>query len=147
MLESSKVRAIFIHGRTAQQKYARKANWTVIKQCKDKISIPVIGNGDIKTYAQGIERMKESGCDGVMIGREAKYCPWIFSNKRLSNNDIKNQIFRFIELYELNENRFSLNEIKDECFRMSREIKTKYNKRKLKSLSKLDDIRKYISNW
>jgi len=147
MLEESKAEAIIVHGRTAEQKYAKNANWTIIKQIKEKVNIPIIGNGDIKFYHEGLRRMEETGCDGVMIGREAKYKPWVFNTKEMDNDKIKEQIFRFIELYEKYENRFSLNEIKDEIFRMSRDFNTKLHKRRVKELDSIDEIKKYIKTW
>lgn len=141
------VDCIIIHGRTVEQKYAGKANWTVIKQVKEKVNVPIIGNGDIKDSETAYRRLRESGCDGVMIGREAKYKPWIFSGKKLNNNEIRKQILHFIDLYEKYENRNSLNEIKDECYRLSRDFKTKKDKRKLKKLGSVKEIKEYIQEW
>ncbi|MBW2998020.1 tRNA-dihydrouridine synthase, partial [Candidatus Woesearchaeota archaeon] len=87
------------------------------------------------------------GCDGIMVGRESKYKPWMFTQQTLDNNQVREQIFHFIDLYEKNENRFSLDEIKDHCFRLSRDFKTDMDKRKLKSLSNLKQIKEYIKTW
>ncbi|HEY61409.1 MAG TPA: tRNA-dihydrouridine synthase family protein [Anaerolineae bacterium] len=70
-----------VHGRTKKQGYIGKANWDAIAEIRQVISIPLIGNGDVRTVAD-IERMKAyTGCDGVMIGRGAITNPWIFSRK------------------------------------------------------------------
>ncbi len=128
------------------QKYAGKSNWTIMKQVKEKISVPVIANGDVKTYKEGLELLERTGCDGVMIGRETKYAPWVFSNKQLNKEEIINQILRYIELYEQYEARSSIGEVYDQAFRMSRDIETEINKRDVKECESILDIKKFISN-
>lgn len=77
--EDCGVNAITIHPRTAAQKFTGKADWSLIARIKNLVSIPVIGNGDIKTPEDVIKMQRETGCDGVMIGRAAVGNPWIFS--------------------------------------------------------------------
>lgn len=75
------VAAIALHGRTSTQKYGGHADWEFIREFREKVAdLPVIGNGDIKTPEMAVERLGYSGCDGIMIGREAFYHPWIFKD-------------------------------------------------------------------
>jgi len=70
--------AVAVHGRTREQYYSGKADWEVIRQVKEAVSIPVIGNGDVVSGETALAMMKQTGCDGVMIGRAAQGNPWIF---------------------------------------------------------------------
>lgn len=76
--QESGAAAVAVHGRTRSQYYSGKANWNIIGEIKHKLSIPVIGNGDILTPKDAIDMMEQTGCDGVMIGRGAQGNPWIF---------------------------------------------------------------------
>ena len=76
--EASGASAIAVHGRTREQFYSGKADWDIIAQVKDAVSIPVIGNGDILDAKDVIAMEKQTGCDGFMIGRGAQGNPWIF---------------------------------------------------------------------
>ena len=76
--EKNGVAAIAVHGRTRSQMYKGKANWNAIKEVKDSVSIPVIGNGDIKSPEDAKKMLEETGVDAIMIAREARDNPWIF---------------------------------------------------------------------
>ncbi len=79
MAELAGVTALTVHGRTWAQGFGGLADWNIIRQVTEAVSIPVIGNGDISSHADGIERMLQTGCHGVMVGRGALGNPWIFS--------------------------------------------------------------------
>ncbi len=76
--EQSGAAAVAVHGRTREQYYAGKADWDIIAQVKDAVSIPVFGNGDVTDGKSTAALLKQTGCDGVMIGRAVRGNPWIF---------------------------------------------------------------------
>ena len=79
IIEDAGGAAVAVHGRTREQYYSGKADWDIIRQVKEAVSIPVIGNGDVVSGESAIAMMEQTGCDGVMIGRGAQGNPWIFS--------------------------------------------------------------------
>ena len=76
--ESCGVAAIAVHGRTRAQYYSGDADWNIIRQVKEAVRIPVIGNGDVTGPESALAMLEETGCDGVMVGRAAQGNPWIF---------------------------------------------------------------------
>lgn len=88
--EGAGAAAVAVHGRTREQYYAGKADWDIIRKVKEAVKIPVIGNGDITGARSAADMLKQTGCDGVMIGRAAQGNPWIFR-----------EITRFLETGEL----------------------------------------------
>ena len=76
--EQNGISAITVHGRTRSEFYSGKADWNIIKQVKEAVSIPVIGNGDVFDEESALEMFKETNVDGIMIGRGAFGNPWIF---------------------------------------------------------------------
>jgi tRNA-dihydrouridine synthase B len=81
--EESGVSAIAIHGRTREQYYSGKADWDIIREVKENVSIPVIGNGDVFEVEDAINMLNKTNCDAIMIGRGAQGNPWIF--KRINH--------------------------------------------------------------
>lgn len=78
LAEKAGVAAIAVHGRTREQFYSGQADWQMIRQVKEQVAIPVIGNGDIRSATDAAKMMAETGCDAVMIGRASQGNPWIF---------------------------------------------------------------------
>ena len=81
--EQAGISAVAIHGRTREQYYSGKADWDIIKEIKESISIPVIGNGDVFEIDDAINMLEKTNCDAIMIGRGAQGNPWIF--KRINH--------------------------------------------------------------
>ena len=79
IVEEAGAAAVAVHGRTREQYYSGKADWDIIRQVKETVSIPVIGNGDVTSPQKADELVRRTGCDGIMIARGAEGNPWIFS--------------------------------------------------------------------
>lgn len=77
------ISAITIHGRTRSEFYSGKADWEIIKEIKQSVNIPVIGNGDVVDEETAYQMFEQTGVDGIMIGRGAFGNPWIFRNIKL----------------------------------------------------------------
>ncbi|HKM22721.1 MAG TPA: tRNA dihydrouridine synthase DusB [Lachnospiraceae bacterium] len=85
--EASGAAAIAVHGRTREQYYTGKADWDIIRQVKEAVKIPVIGNGDVVSAETAQKLVEETGCDGIMIGRAAQGNPWIFQQIKVYQDD------------------------------------------------------------
>jgi len=88
--EENGASAVTVHGRTREQYYSEKADWDIIRQVKQALSIPVIGNGDVVGPEEAKRLLEETGCDAIMVGRGAQGNPWVFSqiNKYLEEGKI-----------------------------------------------------------
>ena len=107
--EACGVAAVAVHGRTRKQYYSGKADWDCIRQVKEAVRIPVIGNGDVDSPQAAKALIEQTGCDGVMIGRAAQGNPWIFREvasflesgivpKRPDNSEKRDMILRHAKL-------------------------------------------------
>lgn len=102
-MEKTGIAAMTIHPRTKTQMYEGHSDWSIIKDVKEAVSIPVIGNGDIKSYADAKRMMEETNCDAVMIGRAAFGNPWVLKevvdgldNKEVNNEVSSDEIYKYI---------------------------------------------------
>src|SRR5574341_1456532 len=102
VLEDSGASLIAVHGRTKAQAYKGEADWDAIAEVKQTVSLPVIGNGDVRSVAD-IARIKaHTRCDGVMIGRAAIGNPWIFAHKDREQVTVEEKIARMRRHLALN---------------------------------------------
>jgi tRNA-dihydrouridine synthase B len=142
LVQNAGAAALCVHGRTADQGYAGKVNWTIMKQIKEKLRIPVIANGDVTSITEGTALLQKTGCDLVMIGREAQHRPWVFTEQQV---DIKQQVLRFIELYEQYELRQSPVEVADHVFWMLRDYPTTDDTKKVHLITTIPRIKRYVN--
>ena len=106
--EKAGASAITVHPRTRAQGYEGKADWNIIKQVKENVSIPVIGNGDIKSVDDAIKMLSDTGCDAIMIGRASLGNPYLFkeivhylnTNERLESQSDKDKIDMCLKHFE-----------------------------------------------
>lgn len=80
--EAAGAAAIAVHGRTRMQQYSGKADWRIIGEVKKHVSVPVFGNGDVRSGADALRMLEETGCDAVLAARAAEGNPWLFAEIR-----------------------------------------------------------------
>ncbi|MBQ6373393.1 MAG: tRNA dihydrouridine synthase DusB [Clostridia bacterium] len=80
--EDNGAKAVAVHARTREQQYSGEADWSVIREVKRAVKVPVFGNGDVRSGADAVRMIEETGCDGVIVGRAAQGDPWIFREIR-----------------------------------------------------------------
>lgn len=166
LIEKAGASAIAIHPRTREQGYTGKANWDYIKQVKEAVSIPVIGNGDVKTIYDAEKMLKETGCDAVMIGRATMGNPWFINQcvEYIENNNIideptyKERIDMLVKHYNLLKLNYSerkaLLDIKTHALAYlkyipnSKELKTKIaiSKTEKEFLDCIEEVYNHINN-
>jgi tRNA-dihydrouridine synthase len=102
MAENAGAQAVTVHARTWSDGFSGPVDWEVLARVKDQVNIPVIGNGDIKSHEDGLEMMRKTACDAVMIGRCALGTPWIFSpDQPLAGMNLRAKaLIRHLELIE-----------------------------------------------
>lgn len=102
VLQESGVRMISVHGRTKSMGYTGIADWDIIAEIKSFAKVPIWGNGDIKTREEAHHRIRETGVDGVLVGRGAIGNPWIFSDNRdkLKFEQVRTKILEHLELMQ-----------------------------------------------
>ncbi|MGI8494749.1 MAG: tRNA dihydrouridine synthase DusB [Pyrinomonadaceae bacterium] len=108
MAEQCGVEHLQVHGRTKEQGYKGLANWDLIKQVKEAVSIPVSGNGDVTSVDFALQKFQETGCDGILIGRGAMQNPWIFrqiedavAGREIYQPELKEKQAVLLEYFEL----------------------------------------------
>ena len=115
MAEKAGAKAIAVHGRTRSQGYSGNADWKIIKDVKQNVGIPVIGNGDVKSCYDAKRMIDETGCDAVMIGRGVLGNPWLIKEcvkyledkiepKKVTEQEKYNMILKHIELLKNQKN-------------------------------------------
>jgi nifR3 family TIM-barrel protein len=80
--EQAGAKAVAVHARTRMQQYSGHADWSIIRDVKKHVSVPVLGNGDVRSGADAVRMIDETGCDGVIVGRAAQGNPWLFGEIR-----------------------------------------------------------------
>ena len=160
LIEAAGASAIAIHGRTRAQLYSGKADWDIIRQVKEAVSIPVIGNGDIKSCFDAKRMIDETGVDAVMIARATLGNPWIFKEidtyletgeviDRPSYQEIKDTILRHIKyLRELKGDHLAMLEMRGQVAYYLKGLPNSTNaKKELFQTKTIEDTLKLIEEY
>ena len=156
--ENNGAAAVTIHPRTAMQGFSGNADWDVIRDIKEKISIPVIGNGDIRDAPDATRMLSETGCDYIMIGRAARGNPYIFkqintylmTNKTMIEQNNSQKINDFMRYAELAEkfNMLSLNDLKTKAQQFTHALPGSCRlRREIAEINDIDEIKESITNY
>ena len=158
IIENAGASAIALHARTREQGYTGNADWNLIKQVKNAINIPVIGNGDIKTIYDAKKMLEETGCDAIMIGRATLGNPWFINEcveyvennkiiEKPANKEILDMIIKHYNLLKTYDgDRRAILEIKTHALSYLKLIPgTKEYKNKIASSKTEEEFLKYIS--
>ena len=155
IVEQAGASAITVHPRTRSQGYSGKANWDIIKQVKENVKIPVIGNGDIKTCYDAKRMLEETKCDAVMIGRGLLGNPWLIKEclDYLDNKEIKEVTINerlemvlkhFNYLLEFKPERIAILEMRTHITHYLKNISKEY-KQKFMKVNKKEEFFKLVS--
>lgn len=153
--ESAGASAITVHPRTRAQGYSGKANWDIIKQVKENVNIPVIGNGDIKTHLDAKRMLDETKCDAVMIGRGLLGNPWLikdclnyFEGKEVEEvtiNDRLDMTLKHLEyLLEFKSEKIALLQMRTQIGYYLKEISKEY-KQKFMKVNSIEEFKDLVS--
>ncbi|MFH0977688.1 MAG: tRNA-dihydrouridine synthase family protein [Candidatus Woesearchaeota archaeon] len=152
MLEDYGIAAITVHARTKKQQFKGNADWKVIQAVKEAVSIPVIGNGDVRSFIQAEKLLTFSGCDAIMIGRAAMGNPAIFHEIMLrrepyhSLSDKKQMFKEFLGYYEQQE-RQSFSELRQHAMWIFKGIKQAAKiKDEIGRIEKKESLLEYVEN-
>ena len=152
VIEKAGASAITVHPRTRSQGYSGKADWNIIKQVKENVSIPVIGNGDVKTCYDAKKMLDETKCDAVMIGRGVLGNPWLIrecidylNNKEIKEVTILDRLDMVIKhlnyLLEFKDEKISILEMRTQIGYYLKGISKEYKQRFMKVNNKEDFIK------
>jgi nifR3 family TIM-barrel protein len=160
IVEKAGAKAIAVHARTRSQGYSGKADWNIIKEVKENVSIPVIGNGDVKSCYDAKRMLEETKCDAVMIGRAALGNPWIIKEcidylehgitpKEISLDERLDMILKHIDLLEKQKNPKVANlEMRTHIGYYLKGIKGATNlKQKIFKINDLNELKKEIKEF